>query len=170
MSGDKLLGGPQAGIVLGSRNAIARLRLDPFARAMRVDKLTIAALTATLELYRDPERAIREIPALAMIATPVDRIRTRCDAVVASLTGNGIGSHTAESSGSVGAGAFPTDVIPSFSVILDGDDPMKLQSSLRAAHVPVIGRINDEKFGLDLRSVPERFDRLLIESITRALS
>ncbi len=170
MSGDKLLGGPQAGIILGSRNAVARLRQDPFARAMRVDKLTIAALTATLELYRDPEKAIREIPALSMIATPRERIRQRCDRLAAKLADKGVAAHVTQSNASVGAGAFPTDRIESCAVIVESNDPMVTQSRLRNAEIPVIGRINDGNFGLDLRSVPERFDDLMFDAVARALS
>ena len=74
MSGDKLLGGPQAGIILGAANLIAKLRKNPFARAMRVDKLTLSALEATLRLYLEPERALREIPVLAMLTVPVSEL------------------------------------------------------------------------------------------------
>lgn len=170
MSGDKLLGGPQAGIILGSRHAVARLRQDPFARAMRVDKITIAALTATLELYRDPDKAVREIPALSMIAISGERIQSRCDRLAAKLGDKGIDAHVTPSTASVGAGAFPTDPIQSFAVIIDNGDPMAIQSRLRAAHLPVIGRINDGKFGLDLRSVPERFDEPMFDAVSRALT
>lgn len=170
MSGDKLLGGPQAGIVLGSRTAVARLRNDPFARAMRVDKLTIAALTATLELYRDPDTAVREIPVLAMIAASRQRIRERCELLARRLRENNIEAEVAASVASVGAGAFPADRIDSFSVTIDKGDPMTTQSLLRTAELPVIGRINDGKFGLDLRSVPERFDEVVFDAVSRALS
>ena len=103
MSGDKLLGGPQAGIVLGARHAIARLRQDPFARAMRVDKMTIAALAATLELYRDPARALREIPTLSMIASPAESVRERCERAAIQLREAGIAATVVSSVASVGA-------------------------------------------------------------------
>jgi seryl-tRNA(Sec) selenium transferase len=83
MSGDKLLGGPQAGILVGTRQAIDACRRNPLTRALRVDKLTLAALEATLALYRDPERAVREIPVLAMVTAPRDAIRLRADAMSA---------------------------------------------------------------------------------------
>jgi len=169
MSGDKLLGGPQAGIVLGSRAAISRMRQDPFARAMRVDKLTIAALTATLELYRDPDRALHEIPTLAMISATPNRIRERCEVVVNALDRVGIAAAASPSVASVGAGAFPAHGIPSFAVTISTPEPNAMQDRLRKASIPIIGRIDDDVLGLDLRSVPERFDAQLIETLTRAL-
>lgn len=169
MSGDKLLGGPQAGIILGARHAIARMRQDPFARAMRVDKLTIAALTATLELYREPDRAIREIPALAMITAPVDRIRERAGRMVQSLAGHGIESKVVESTASVGAGAFPAEGLASFAIAIDGD-AATTERALRLGVTPVIGRIADDMLLLDLRSVPERDDTALAAAIGAVLS
>jgi L-seryl-tRNA(Ser) seleniumtransferase len=169
MSGDKLLGGPQAGIVLGSRNAIARLRQDSLSRAVRVDKLTIAALTATLELYRDPDTAVREIPTLAMIAASEDRVRERCVLMREALGKRGVDAEVTESVATVGAGAFPTHGIPSSCVKFASRDANDVQSQLREANRPVIGRIADGSFGLDLRSVPERFDQQLTETVARTL-
>jgi len=169
MSGDKLLGGPQAGIILGARHAIARMRQDPFARAMRVDKLTIAALTATLELYREPDRAISEIPALAMITAPVDRIRERAERIVQSLAGHGIESKVVASTASVGAGAFPSEGLPSFAIAIDGD-AAATERALRLGVIPVIGRVADDMLLLDLRSVPERDDAALAAALGAALS
>jgi L-seryl-tRNA(Ser) seleniumtransferase len=169
MSGDKLLGGPQAGIILGARHAIARMRQDPFARAMRVDKLTIAALTATLELYREPDRAILDIPALAMITAPVDRIRDRAASMVQSLGRHGIESKAVESTASVGAGAFPAEGLPSFAIAIEGD-AATTERALRLGVIPVIGRIAGDMLLLDLRSVPERDDTALTAAIGAALS
>ena len=169
MSGDKLLGGPQAGIVLGSRAAVSRMRNDPFARAMRVDKMTIAALAATLELYRDRERALREIPALAMIVANAADIRIRCEHAVSELAQLGVSATVTESEASIGAGAFPVYGIPSFSVRLHGV-PDELQRRLREGATPVIGRIADGYLNLDLRSVPVRFDRDLVAAVHLALN
>ena len=168
MSGDKLLGGPQAGIILGSRETVSRMRNDPFARAMRIDKMTIAALAATLELYRDRDRALREIPTLAMISAPSTRIRERCATAVARLEQLAISATVVESEAGVGAGAFPVYGIPSFSVRLAGA-PDELQHRLRLAATPVVGRIADDFLHLDMRSVPERFDQELVDTVAAAL-
>ena len=168
MSGDKLLGGPQAGIALGARHAIARLRNDPFARAMRVDKMTIAALAATLELYRDPAIALSEIPTLAMLTAPAARIHQRCLAVAAKLRESRIDAGIMASNASVGAGAFPTHTIPSFALTLS--NAMDVERGLRTALNPVIGRISDDTLLLDLRSVPECDDAEFTSAVVAALS
>ena len=167
MSGDKLLGGPQAGIVLGAKNAIARLRQDPFARAMRIDKMTIAALAATLELYREPETALREIPVLAMLSASPESIRKRCEVIVVELGKSGIDAKVVASTASVGAGAFPTYGIPSFA--LSFGEPERLERVLREAELPVIGRIADGRLMLDLRSVPEEDDAGFLAAVIIAL-
>jgi L-seryl-tRNA(Ser) seleniumtransferase len=167
MSGDKLLGGPQAGIVLGARSAIARLKQDPFARAMRVDKMTIAALTATLELYRDPGTATREVPALAMITADAESIRARCEAVAAAFREYGIEAAVVSSVASAGAGAFPTQDIPSFAIALS--DPENCERRLRSSEHPVIGRISDGRLLLDMRSVPEGDDQAFQSAVVAAL-
>jgi Selenocysteine synthase [seryl-tRNASer selenium transferase] len=169
MSGDKLLGGPQAGIVVGKAHAIARLKQDPFARAMRVDKMTIAALGATLSLYRDPERALSEIPTLTMITSPVTAVRARSETLATALGEAGIRAEVMNTIASVGAGAFPTREIPSAGVALDGD-AARLEEQLRAGRPPVIGRITDGRLLLDLRSVPAAHDTQLTSAVLRALA
>jgi L-seryl-tRNA(Ser) seleniumtransferase len=169
MSGDKLLGGPQAGIVLGARHAIARLRKDPFARAMRVDKLTIAALTATLELYREPALATREIPTLAMLSAAPEEVRQRCTATSQQITAAGFACSVIESKATVGAGAFPIHGIPSFSITLQGD-ANALEARLRKSDNPIIGRIADGLLMLDMRSVPQRDDQRFTEAVIGALT
>ena len=168
MSGDKLLGGPQAGIIVGKAHAVARLKQDPFARAMRVDKMTIAALGATLGLYREPERALTEIPTLAMITADVGTIRARSEALESGLRHAGIGARVVSTVASVGAGAFPTREIPSAGVALNGDANL-LEEKLRAGRTPVIGRIADGQLLLDLRSVPAAHDDELKSAVLRAL-
>lgn len=169
MSGDKLLGGPQAGIVVGAASAIARLKKDAFARAMRVDKMTIAALGATLQLYRDPHRALTEIPTLAMITAPVADVRERAAALAKALGSSGVDAEVVTTIASVGAGAFPTREIPSAGVALRGE-ANALEQKLRAGSPPVIGRITDGRLVLDLRSVPSAHDSQFTSAILRALA
>jgi L-seryl-tRNA(Ser) seleniumtransferase len=169
MSGDKLLGGPQAGIAVGKAHAIARLKKDPFARAMRVDKMTIAALGATLQLYRDPERALAEIPTLAMITAPQAEVSKRAADLADTLRASNIDAEVVTTSASVGAGAFPTRGIPSSGVALSGD-AAALERRLRSGTPPVIGRIADDRLVLDLRSVPAVDDTELASAILRALA
>jgi L-seryl-tRNA(Ser) seleniumtransferase len=169
MSGDKLLGGPQAGIILGKKFAIDRLKKDPFARAMRVDKMTIAALSATLALYREPERALREIPTLAMITASSSEIRKRCERLQQTLAEFDIEAEIVATESSVGAGAFPTHVLPSFGVAFTAD-ATAIEARLRKGMTPIIGRISDERAILDLRSVPAAFDDQLASAIARSLA
>ena len=169
MSGDKLLGGPQAGIALGSRETIARMRKDPFARAMRIDKLTVAALSATLELYRDPDVAVREIPALSMIAAPAGSIRKRCASIAEVLNRRGIEASVIDSVATVGAGAFPSHGIASHAIAIAGDANV-IERKCRGGDTPVIGRIADGRFLVDLRSVDAKLDATLLEAISSALS
>ena len=168
MSGDKLLGGPQAGILLGRADAIARMRHNPLARALRVDKLTLAALEATLALYRDPERAVREIPTLAMLAASVDSLRNRASTLARRLEAAGVQAAVVESEGSVGGGAFPTAPLSSMAVALSGDSTA-IEARLRAARTPVIARIVNDSVLLDLRSVPPADDEMLTGAVLAAL-
>jgi len=166
MSGDKLLGGPQAGIILGRRDSIAKLRTNPLTRALRVDKLTLAALEATLALYREPDRARREIPVLAMLTATKERLTERAATLAESLGG---GARAVASEGSVGGGAFPTARLAGAAVELPGD-AVALDALLRAAPVPVVGRIIDGRLRLDLRSVPELDEPALLGAARGVLS
>jgi L-seryl-tRNA(Ser) seleniumtransferase len=169
MSGDKLLGGPQAGVILGKAAFVGKLRKNPFARAMRVDKLTLSALEATLRLYLEPERAFREIPVLAMLTERVDEIEARAQSIVTTLRDHKIVAEVAPSTASVGGGAFPTAEIASRAVVLQ-TDVEKTEEQLRRGDPPVIGRIADRKLFLDLRSVVPREDAVLVKAVVRARS
>lgn len=164
MSGDKLLGGPQAGIIAGDAKAIAKLRANPLARALRVDKLTLAALEATLRLYLDPPRAAREIPVLAMISAATDTLRRRAE-LVARNSGSRV--EIVDSEASVGAGAFPASVIPSVALAIAGN-VRAMDRRLRGGRVPVVGRIASGRLLLDLRSVQEQDDADLAAALSEA--
>lgn len=165
MSGDKLLGGPQAGIILGTTAAIAELKRHPMARAMRVDKLTLAALEATLALYREPSRAVRAIPALAMLTASPDEIRARAAALAAAVGGD---ARVDASEATVGGGAFPTARIPSSAVTLGGDIE-SLEHRLRDHALPVIATRSEGRLWLDLRSVPREHDDALTGRLREAV-
>jgi L-seryl-tRNA(Ser) seleniumtransferase len=147
-SGDKLLGGPQAGVIVGAAAAVDRVKKHPLMRALRPDKLTLAALEATLELYRDG-RALAELPALRMLAAPPEELRARAGSLAASV---GAGE-VVEVKSAVGGGALPTAAPTSFALALPGP-PEALERALRAGDPPVIARIADDRLLVDLRTVP----------------
>jgi len=156
-SGDKLLGGPQAGICVGTAAAIERTRSHPLMRALRPDKLTLAALSATLTMYRDGRSD--ELPVIRMISKSQTQLKAAADAVVQSICVVLEGEHThgmaiegldvAPCVSTIGGGAMPTAELPSFAVRL----PSEFEPLLRAAHV--IGRVADGKVWLDLRTVAD---------------
>jgi L-seryl-tRNA(Ser) seleniumtransferase len=150
MSGDKLLGGPQAGIVVGRRAVIERMRANPLTRAYRVDKLTLAALEATLALYRDPPRALREIPALSQITCDVGMLRARAERLRSAAAP--YSCEIVDSDASVGGGAFPTARIQSVAIAL-ADRTGRVEAQLRAGEPPVIGRLTDGRLLLDVRTI-----------------
>lgn len=164
MSGDKLLGGPQAGIMLGSAAWVARCRANPLTRAFRVDKLTLAALEATLQLYRDPVVARQEIPVLAMLTAAVDTLRARAEAICAALPA-GHGVQVVESEATVGGGAFPSARIPSIALAVPGG--REQEERLRRLQPAIVGRVEHDQVLLDLRSVGPADDVVLATAIAR---
>ncbi|MBX7101366.1 MAG: L-seryl-tRNA(Sec) selenium transferase [Myxococcaceae bacterium] len=148
-SGDKLLGGPQAGILAGSRALIEQLERHPLNRALRPDKLTFAALEATLELYRDG-LADAEVPARALAATPLPVLEARAQALAAALAAEGVACRVVEVDGKVGGGAMPLAALPGRACAISGDI-RALQEALRQQPTPVIARVGDEQLLLDVR-------------------
>ncbi len=167
MSGDKLLGGPQAGIILGRTALVEAVRRNPLARALRVDKLTLAALHATLRLYREPERAVRDVPVLAMLTTPADALGARAAHIAMQLAARGVAARTVATEATVGGGAFPSARIASHAVALEGD-ATRLDQRLRDGALPVVGRIADGALMLDLRAVAPRQDVHLVDAVCEA--
>ncbi len=168
-SGDKLLGGPQAGIAVGRVERIAALRTHPLMRALRPDKLTIAALLATLETYRDGV-AEKELPVWRMIAASPRAIATRARALAAVLASAGIPAETIEVRSTVGGGSLPEETQPSFAVAVGGASATRLAQALRSADPPVVARIVEERVALDLRSVLPEDDEVLARAVTGALA
>lgn len=169
-SGDKLLGGPQAGICVGRKSLIARLRKNALARAVRIDKLSLAALEATLRAYLDAEKGLAAIPVLAMITSPLEQIRQRAEKVREGLHVQAPPSVrvTMEAQWSeVGGGALPTENLSTYCVALQSSQvfPHRLEAALRRADPPVVGRIKDDKVLLDLRTVRDEEVDLLIETV-----
>lgn len=169
MSGDKLLGGPQAGIILGRAPLLEALRANPLARAMRVDKLTLAALHATLRLYREPDRAVREVPALVMLTTPVEQLRERGVRLVAAWRAFGVSATVVNTEATVGGGAFPGARILSCALAFEGAAE-SMERALRLGALPVIGRIADGVLLLDLRAVAAADDERLTAAVRGALA
>jgi L-seryl-tRNA(Ser) seleniumtransferase len=145
-SGDKLLGGPQAGIVVGKAELVERLRRHPLQRAVRADKLTLAALEGTLALYLEPERALREIPVLRMALDEADAVRARADRL-AELAGGEV----EETVGRIGGGALPLAELPSFACAVEEE----LAAPLRAGDPPVVGVVRDGRLLLDCRTLSD---------------
>lgn len=145
-SGDKLLGGPQAGLLLGTPDVVERLRQHPLARALRVDKLTLAALEATLT---GPPS-----PTSDALHADVDTLRERATALAAALTAGGVAAEAVPSDGVVGGGGAPGVVLPSYAVAL----PPEWAAALRAGDPPVVGRVEHGRLLLDLRCLPRSAD------------
>ncbi|HET8872997.1 MAG TPA: L-seryl-tRNA(Sec) selenium transferase [Gaiellaceae bacterium] len=145
-SGDKLLGGPQAGILVGRADLIERLRRHPLQRALRADKLTLAALEGTLALYQEPGRALREVPVLRMLVEPASEVRARAERL-ARL----VGGVVEETVGRVGGGALPLAELPSFSCAVQEE----LSARLRSGDPAVIGIVRDGRLLLDCRTVAD---------------
>jgi len=143
-SGDKLLGGPQAGIVVGRAELVERLRRHPLQRALRADKLTLVALEATLALYADPDRGRREIPVLRMLDEPVEAVRERAERL-AGL----IGGEVEETVARVGGGALPLAELPSAACAIEE----RLAAPLRIGSPPVVGIVRDGRLLLDARTL-----------------
>jgi L-seryl-tRNA(Ser) seleniumtransferase len=153
-SGDKLLGGPQAGIIHGSKEAIGRLRANPLLRAFRVDKLTLAALEATLLLYNNPDEASNRIPALAMLRESAEAVGARAAAALALCPETVRGGVTiCDLDSVVGGGAFPELSLASCGWAIYGRRPGPLERSCREGDPPLIGRIEGDTFYVDFRTI-----------------
>jgi L-seryl-tRNA(Ser) seleniumtransferase len=163
-SGDKLLGGPQAGIILGRLDLVAKLKKHPLARAIRIDKLSLAALTATLLHYLKDE-AESQIPIWRMIAAPLEQISARAGAWAVTL-GQG---QVLQGESTVGGGSLPGETLPTCLLALSAPNPDRLMKRLRQQGPPVIARLQDDRVVLDPRTVlPEQEEALLL-GLKRAL-
>jgi L-seryl-tRNA(Ser) seleniumtransferase len=164
-SGDKLLGGPQAGIIVGRRDLIERIRQNPLKRALRVDKMTVAALSAVLALYADQARLAERLPVIRLLTRPLADIRAAAERLVPAVNAavNGIASAQAISCQSqIGSGALPTRTIESAGLAIRpraergvGTALQRIAGAFRRLPVPVIGRIEDDAFIMDVRCLDD---------------
>lgn len=171
-SGDKLLGGAQAGIIVGKREYIDQLKKAPLMRALRLDKMTIAALEETLTLYLDEKSAWSEIPILAMLAMPTEKIKERSERFVAKLREANIEASVEATKAVMGGGSTPTKVFDSYGIAIAATkrmSPSQLADALRRLDRAVIGRIENDTYYLDLRTVKETEEALIIAGLLELL-
>lgn len=165
-SGDKLLGGPQAGIIAGRKDLVSAIKANPMKRALRCDKMTIAALSAVLRLYADPGRLGDRLPVLAALTRPLDEIRSLAERIAAALAerfGDGAEIIVDDCESEIGSGALPTRSIASAGVRIaprvgkagQGARLKRIAEAFRALPVPVVGRIHDNAFVLDIRCLSD---------------
>lgn len=167
-SGDKLVGGPQCGIIVGRKDLIERIEQHPLMRAFRVGKLTLAALAATLRLYRDTGLAEQQIPLLAMLATSLENLKFRAEKLALQL--RGIGSIASvelqQRSCLLGGGSMPVQEIPSYQVVVEpaGMSVSQVAERLRTGEPALIGRIQDDRLFIDLRTIAPKYDTQVVRA------
>jgi L-seryl-tRNA(Ser) seleniumtransferase len=164
-SGDKLLGGPQAGFIVGRKELIARINRNPMKRALRIDKIRLAALEATLRLYRDPDRLAERLPTMRLLARPkgeMEALAGRLAPVLVKALGNAFAVEVAACASQVGSGALPLETVPSAGIRIYPSDQkaggravMSLSMAFRRLPVPVVGRIEDRALIFDLRCLED---------------
>jgi L-seryl-tRNA(Ser) seleniumtransferase len=173
-SGDKLLGGPQIGVIAGKRAIIKRLETNPLLRALRVDKLTLAAFEATLRIYRDSKDPIAELPSLRMLRTDAEVLKRRASAFAARLAARlpaTIGVSVIAGSSQVGAGSAPAIDVPTFLVAVRpaGVEVAAIEARLRAMSPAVMVRVYGGDLLVDLRTAEHDEDDIVLESLANAL-
>lgn len=165
-SGDKLMGGPQAGLIAGKPKLIAALKREPFFRALRCDKLVLSALEATVDLYLNG-RAGERIPALAMLGTTTEQLRARAEQIAGALGGLPLDIQIGDARSQIGGGTLPRSSVPSITIDLQvpGEAVAATAARLRAARPPVIGYVDSDWLRLDLRSVFPEQDQPLADAL-----
>ena len=167
-SGDKLLGGPQAGIIVGKKAIVDSLKKHPLTRAMRVDKMTLAALEATLRSY--DAGLIHEIPTLAMLGATADQLKGKAEVLCGLMKDAGIAAEVVPTEGQVGGGSVPTQMLKSFAVAVQpaGVNLDQLEINLRLGSPAIVGRINHDRFLLDVRTLREDDFADIVKAVAEA--
>lgn len=170
-SGDKLLGGPQAGIIIGKKQYIAQLKKHPLARAVRVDKMTLAALRETLCAYLDEKTACSEVPTLSMLFAPGDELHAKAALLQKTLADAGVCSSVMETEEQVGGGSVPMKLLSGWAVAIDSGRMSvdALEEKLRRRAVPIVGRINHGQYLLDVRTIFARDFAVLAAALREVL-
>jgi L-seryl-tRNA(Ser) seleniumtransferase len=173
-SGDKMLGGPQAGIIVGKTDIVDRIKRNPINRALRIDKMTLAALEATLQLYRDEAEALCAIPTLRMITTPVKTILTKAKRLknrLKKLGDSRLKAVLLNGTSRVGGGSLPLQELPSkcLAITIEGLTANTVETSLRKATPPVIVRIEEDSVVLDMRTVQDEEISIIADTFKRIL-
>jgi len=174
-SGDKLLGGPQAGFIVGRKELIARLNRNPMKRALRVDKIRLAALEATLRLYRDPDRLAERLPTFRMLSrskAEIQALARRLAPAIAQAIGASFASAVGDCASQIGSGALPVETVPSAGIEIrstkprgGGRDVIALSAAFRRLPIPVVGRIEAQALILDLRCLTD--ETAFVANLTR---
>jgi L-seryl-tRNA(Ser) seleniumtransferase len=172
-SGDKLLGGPQAGLIVGKKDFIDRIKKNPITRALRIDKMTLAALESTLRLYREEAKAVRVIPTLRMMTQSIEEIEAKAKRLQSMLENLGrpeLSVRRLDLFSRPGGGSLPLLELPTkcLGVVIDGLKPNALQKRLRTNAPPIIGRIENDMFIMDARTIQDE-DLTVIEDAFRQL-
>ncbi len=174
-SGDKLLGGPQAGIIVGKKESIDRIRKNPLTRALRIDKLTLAALESTLKLYRDEEKAIKDIPTLRMLTLPFTDIAKKADTLFQAIqkdVGSLVDIKFSDMNSRPGGGSFPELDLPTRCVTIQplNVSVSKLENAMRLSIPAIIARIEDNRYILDPRTIQDGEETIISSTLARILN
>ncbi len=169
-SGDKLFGGPQAGIIAGRKRYIDRIKKNPLTRALRLDKMTIYALEQTFRKYLNVRDAVKTVPALNMMTAKKERVRRRCEKLLNALKDlqiNGLSFSMREDFSCVGGGALPLEKIATYVIIVNSKkvSSSKIAKRLREHVTPVIARVNNDNVILDMRTVLPKEEKIIIEAV-----
>ena len=161
VSGDKLLGGPQCGIILGKKSLIERLKKNQYLRAFRVNKVTISILENIFQYYKDEREAVKEIPVLNMITEEKEKVLERAERLSSMLSEKNIENNIVETEAKIGGGSMPEETVESYAVCFNGDAVL-LEKKFRENDIPIIGRIKSDRFIIDAKTLKEKdFEEIL---------